>query len=192
MSGWVLSVPFAIPVTPTFSATSRISKRPLQAPSADLSCASRPRASRPIARTNIQKRRGLCLCRAEALRDEYKAIVDAGLILQVDDAYWRTLRVMVPPQTPRDYRQMASVRISASHGSRAAARAHAHIMCARKLERAARTLCRAQDFAGFHPQGKHRRLPLEMANPARGMKWRVWEHVKLPKRPATHSGVIFA
>ena len=51
---------------------------------------------------------------AEALRDEYKAIVDAGLILQVDDAYLaHTYEVMVPPKTPRDYRKWASVRIEA-------------------------------------------------------------------------------
>src|ERR1700735_5292515 len=42
---------------------------------------------------------------ADALRDEYRAIVDAGLILQVDDAYLaHTYEVMVPPKTPRDYR----------------------------------------------------------------------------------------
>jgi 5-methyltetrahydropteroyltriglutamate--homocysteine methyltransferase len=51
---------------------------------------------------------------AEALREEYKAIVDAGLILQVDDAYLaHTHEVMVPPKTPRDYRKWANVRIEA-------------------------------------------------------------------------------
>jgi 5-methyltetrahydropteroyltriglutamate--homocysteine methyltransferase len=51
---------------------------------------------------------------AEALRDEYKAIVDAGLILQIDDAYLaHTYEVMVPPKTARDYRKWAAVRIEA-------------------------------------------------------------------------------
>jgi 5-methyltetrahydropteroyltriglutamate--homocysteine methyltransferase len=40
---------------------------------------------------------------ADALHEEYKAIIDAGLILQVDDAYLAlTYEVMVPPKTPKD------------------------------------------------------------------------------------------
>ena len=36
---------------------------------------------------------------AQALHEEYKAIIDAGLILQVDDAYLAlTYEVMVPPK----------------------------------------------------------------------------------------------
>jgi len=51
---------------------------------------------------------------AEALREEYKAIVDAGLILQVDDAYLAlTYEVMVPPKTMKDYRKWAAVCIEA-------------------------------------------------------------------------------
>jgi hypothetical protein len=39
---------------------------------------------------------------ADALHEEYKAIIDAGLILQVDDAYLAlTYEVMVPPKTPK-------------------------------------------------------------------------------------------
>jgi 5-methyltetrahydropteroyltriglutamate--homocysteine methyltransferase len=69
---------------------------------------------------------------AEALRDEYKAIVDAGLILQVDDAYLaHTYEVMVPPKTPRDYRKWAGVRIEAlNHASRACRKRARAIMCA--------------------------------------------------------------
>ena len=46
---------------------------------------------------------------ADALHEEYKAIIDAGLILQVDDAYLAlTYEVMVPPKTLKDYRKWAS------------------------------------------------------------------------------------
>ena len=49
---------------------------------------------------------------ADALHEEYKAIIDAGLILQVDDAYLAlSYEVMVPPKTPKDYREWAMVRI---------------------------------------------------------------------------------
>ena len=51
---------------------------------------------------------------ADELHEEYKAIVDAGLILQVDDAYLAlTYEVMVPPKTSEDYRKWAAIRIEA-------------------------------------------------------------------------------
>ncbi len=51
---------------------------------------------------------------AEALRSEYRAIVDAGLTLQVDDAYLAsTYDVMVPPGTLEDFRRWAEVRVEA-------------------------------------------------------------------------------
>ena len=51
---------------------------------------------------------------ADVLRVEYQAIIDAGLILQVDDAYlpW-TYDLMVPPATMEDYRAWAQLRIDA-------------------------------------------------------------------------------
>jgi 5-methyltetrahydropteroyltriglutamate--homocysteine methyltransferase len=98
---------------------------------------------------------------AEALRDEYKAIVDAGLILQVDDAYLaHTYEVMVPPKTPRDYRKWASVRIEAlNHALEGLPQERTRYHVLGKLERAARTRCRAQRHRRSHPQGTHRRLP---------------------------------
>lgn len=49
---------------------------------------------------------------AEALREEYRLILDAGLLLQVDDAflpYWYD--VTVPPGTFEDYRRWAELRV---------------------------------------------------------------------------------
>ena len=51
---------------------------------------------------------------AEALRDEYKAITDAGLIVQIDDAWLPAMyERLVPPGTPDDYRRWASMCIEA-------------------------------------------------------------------------------
>src|SRR5690606_23562799 len=45
---------------------------------------------------------------AEAMRTEYRAIVDAGLYVQLDDARLAvTYDRMVPPATPADYRKWA-------------------------------------------------------------------------------------
>jgi 5-methyltetrahydropteroyltriglutamate--homocysteine methyltransferase len=51
---------------------------------------------------------------AEACREEYKAILDTGLRVQIDDAFlpWTYERI-VPPMTLEDYRKWAELRIDA-------------------------------------------------------------------------------
>jgi 5-methyltetrahydropteroyltriglutamate--homocysteine methyltransferase len=68
---------------------------------------------------------------ADALHEEYMAIIDAGLILQVDDAYLaHTYEVMVPPKTLKDYRKWAAPRIEAlNHALRACRRSARAITC---------------------------------------------------------------
>ena len=51
---------------------------------------------------------------ADALNEEYRAVVDAGLYVQVDDAYMATMYDnMVPPATMSDYRAWAELRVEA-------------------------------------------------------------------------------
>src|SRR5262245_36734308 len=51
---------------------------------------------------------------ADALSEEYKMIVDAGLTVQVDDAFLASsYDVMVPPRSLADYRKWAAVRVEA-------------------------------------------------------------------------------
>ena len=51
---------------------------------------------------------------ADALRTEYRAIIDAGLDLQVDDAFIPFMyEKIVPPMTLAQYRQWAALRIAA-------------------------------------------------------------------------------
>ena len=51
-----------------------------------------------------------------ALHDEYKAIIDAGLTLQIDDAFLATYYdVMVPPHTFADYYKWAEFRVDATN-----------------------------------------------------------------------------
>jgi Methionine synthase II (cobalamin-independent) len=53
---------------------------------------------------------------ARALREEYKAIIDAGLTLQIDDAFLATFYdVMVPPHTFAEYKAWASFRVDATN-----------------------------------------------------------------------------
>ncbi|MGB7098318.1 MAG: hypothetical protein WBD95_06045 [Xanthobacteraceae bacterium] len=53
---------------------------------------------------------------AEALHEEYRAIIDAGFILQVDDACLASwCDMMLPNGTLADYRKWVGARIAADH-----------------------------------------------------------------------------
>ena len=106
---------------------------------------------------------------AEALREEYKAIVDAGLYVQIDDAYIPFMYdVIVPPGTMDDYRAWAQPRIDARQP-----RARGHPGGPRPLprllgllERAAHQRHRAARRAAADLPGQRRDLPLRARQPA--------------------------
>jgi 5-methyltetrahydropteroyltriglutamate--homocysteine methyltransferase len=53
---------------------------------------------------------------ADALHEEYKAVIDAGLFVQVDDAFLPYMYDrLVPPMTLHEYRQWAGLRIAATN-----------------------------------------------------------------------------
>jgi 5-methyltetrahydropteroyltriglutamate--homocysteine methyltransferase len=130
---------------------------------------------------------------AEALHEEYKAIVDAGLVLQVDDAYLAlTYEVMVPPKTMKDYRKWATVRIEALN----------HALRGLPEERTRYHVCWGswngphvydvglKDIVDLILKVRAGGYLLEMANPRHEHEWRVWEKVKLPKGRKLIPGVI--
>src|SRR5262245_37811299 len=52
---------------------------------------------------------------ADALREEYLAVIDAGVVLQVDDAVLANMYDHLVQQSPRRYREWAELRIEAPH-----------------------------------------------------------------------------
>jgi len=73
-----------------------------------------PASALPGGRTNITRTRKPICSRSRCADKEYRAIVDAGLYVQIDDAflpYW--YEKMVPPMTLGDYRKWAQLRIDA-------------------------------------------------------------------------------
>ena len=130
---------------------------------------------------------------ADALHEEYKAIIDAGLILQVDDAYLAlTYEVMVPPKTLKDYRKWATLRIEALN----------HALRGLPEERTRYHVCwgswngphafdvELKDIVDLILRVRVGGYLLEMANPRHEHEWRVWERVKLPKGRMLIPGVI--
>jgi 5-methyltetrahydropteroyltriglutamate--homocysteine methyltransferase len=130
---------------------------------------------------------------ADVLRVEYEAILDAGLILQVDDAFlpW-TYDLMVPPATMEDYRRWAQLRIDAlNHALRGLAedRVRYHI-CWGSFNTPHVGDVPAKDIIDLVLQVNAGSYLIEMANPRHEHEWRIWEDVKLPDGKALIPGVI--
>ena len=130
---------------------------------------------------------------ADALHEEYRAIVDAGLMLQVDDAFLPIVYdLMVPPRTLADYRKWVAVRIEALN----------HALKGIPAERVRYHLCwgswngphtndvAAKDIVDLVLKVNVGAYSLEMANPRHEHEWRVWENAKLPEGRVLIPGVI--
>jgi 5-methyltetrahydropteroyltriglutamate--homocysteine methyltransferase len=130
---------------------------------------------------------------AEAMREEYKAIVEAGLILQLDDPATATGWDMITPEPPvEDYRKFTMVRIEALN----------HALRDLPQDRIRYHLC----WGSWH--GPHvTDIPLrdivevmlavnagaysfEAGNVRHEHEWKVWQDVKLPDGKLILPGVV--
>jgi 5-methyltetrahydropteroyltriglutamate--homocysteine methyltransferase len=130
---------------------------------------------------------------ADAMKHEYKAIVDAGFILQLDDpALPDTYDMIVPTPTIAEYRKFAEVRIDALN----------HALEGLPEDRVRYHIC----WGSWHGPHTHD-LPLkhlvdlmlkvkagaysvEAANPRHEHEWKVWKDVKLPDGKILIPGVV--
>ena len=121
---------------------------------------------------------------ADALREEYRAIVDAGFILQIDDARAAvTYDRMVPPGTLGDFRRWLEMHTEALNGALAGIpedRARYHV-CWGSWPGPHVTDVPVKDIVDLVLKVKAGGYSLEMANPRHEHEWRVWETVRLPK-----------
>ncbi len=130
---------------------------------------------------------------AEALRDEYRAIVDAGFILQVDDAYLALYYdVMVPPATLEEYRAWARLRVDALNHALAGIpedRVRYHV-CWGSWNAPHVSDVPLKEIVDLILDIRAGGYCIEMANPRHEHEWRVWENVKLPEEKILLPGVI--
>jgi 5-methyltetrahydropteroyltriglutamate--homocysteine methyltransferase len=131
---------------------------------------------------------------ADALHEEYKAIVDAGLLLQVDDAVLmhEADTMMSRGQSYDDYRRWAGLRVDALN----------HALRGLPEDRIRYHIC----FGSWH--GPHAYDPpladaidlvlrvtakyylMEQANPRHEHEWKIWEDVTLPEGKVLVPGVV--
>jgi 5-methyltetrahydropteroyltriglutamate--homocysteine methyltransferase len=129
---------------------------------------------------------------AEALRVEYRAIHDAGLVVQVDDAVLANMYDHLVSQSPERYRQWAQLRIDALN----------HALEGIPEDRVRYHLCFGswhlphisdaplEEIVGFILQVNAGAYSIEAANPRHEHEWRVWEKAKLAAGKILIPGVI--
>ncbi len=130
---------------------------------------------------------------ADALHQEYQAIVDAGLSVQVDDAFLPYMHErMVPPLSMADYRRWAGLRIDALNRALAGIpeeRSRYHI-CWGSWNGPHAFDVPLKDIVDLVLQVRVGHYSFEAANPRHAHEWRVWETVKLKPGQVLIPGVV--
>jgi 5-methyltetrahydropteroyltriglutamate--homocysteine methyltransferase len=130
---------------------------------------------------------------ADCLHQEYKTVVDAGLYVQIDDAFLPYMHEkMVPPMTERQYRAWAQVRIDALNRALKgipAERSRYHI-CWGSWNGPHAFDVPLKDIVDLLLQVNVGHYSFEAANPRHEHEWMVWQSVKLPPGKVLIPGVI--
>ncbi|MGB6534535.1 MAG: cobalamin-independent methionine synthase II family protein [Xanthobacteraceae bacterium] len=130
---------------------------------------------------------------ADALHQEYQAIVDAGLSVQVDDAFLPYMHErMVPPLSMADYRRWAGLRIDSLNRALAGIpeeRSRYHI-CWGSWNGPHAFDVPLKDIVDLVLQVRVGHYSFEAANPRHAHEWRVWETVKLKPGQVLIPGVV--
>jgi 5-methyltetrahydropteroyltriglutamate--homocysteine methyltransferase len=130
---------------------------------------------------------------ADAMRDEYRAIVDAGLLLQLDDARAAvTYDRMVPPATFADYRRWVERQVEAiNHATEGipTERIRYHV-CWGSWPGPHTSDVPLKDIVDLVLRVRAGAYLIEAANPRHEHEWRVWEKAKLPESAMLVPGVI--
>jgi 5-methyltetrahydropteroyltriglutamate--homocysteine methyltransferase len=130
---------------------------------------------------------------AEAMREEYRAIVDAGFVLQLDDPRVVTQYGMPDPAPSiADYRKFAELRVEAIN----------HALAGIPSDRVRYHLCWGswhgphvtdvplKDIVDIVLRVRADAYSVEAANPRHEHEWQVWEDVKLPDGKILIPGVV--
>jgi 5-methyltetrahydropteroyltriglutamate--homocysteine methyltransferase len=129
---------------------------------------------------------------ANALREEYRAVHEAGVVLQVDDAVLANMYDHLVQQSPERYREWAELRIEAlNHAIEGIPedRIRYHI-CFGSWHVPHVADAELKDIIDLILKVKAGAYSIEAANVRHEHEWRVWETVKLPAGKILIPGVI--
>jgi 5-methyltetrahydropteroyltriglutamate--homocysteine methyltransferase len=129
---------------------------------------------------------------AEALREEYRAIYEAGIIVQIDDAVLANMYDHYVQQSPEKYRLWAGLRLEAlNHALQGIPedRVRYHV-CFGSWHVPHLADAPLDEIVGFILSVRAGAYSIEAANPRHEHEWRVWEGQKLPAGKILIPGVI--
>ena len=129
---------------------------------------------------------------AEAMHEEYRAIVEAGLLLQIDDPRLVTYYIASPTSTVAECRRWADVRVDAlNHALRGIPRERVRFHTCYSINMGPRVHDMAlKDIVDVILKVNAGAYSFEAANPRHDHEWRVWKDVKLPDGALLIPGVI--
>jgi 5-methyltetrahydropteroyltriglutamate--homocysteine methyltransferase len=130
---------------------------------------------------------------ADAMKAEYRMIVDAGFVLQVDDPRMVTeYDSMDPPPTPEEYRRFAAVRVEALNHALAGLpedRVRYHV-CWGSWHGPHTTDAPLREIAPVILGIRAGAFSIEAANPRHEHEYHVWEDIKFPEGKIIIPGVV--
>jgi 5-methyltetrahydropteroyltriglutamate--homocysteine methyltransferase len=129
---------------------------------------------------------------ADAMNAEYKAIVDAGFLLQIDDPRLVTYYIMVPDATMKDVRKWANVRVEAvNHSIRGIPSDRIRYHTCYSINFGPRVHdMQLKDIVDIIMKVKADAFSFEAANPRHEHEYELWEEVRLPKNKILIPGVV--
>jgi 5-methyltetrahydropteroyltriglutamate--homocysteine methyltransferase len=129
---------------------------------------------------------------AEAMREEYHAIVDAGLLLQIDDPRLVTYYILHPEASIADCRKWAEVRVAAlNHALRDIPPEKIRFHTCYGINMGPRIHdMELKDIIDVILKIRAGAYSFEAANPRHEHEWKVWKDVKLPDGKILIPGVI--
>ena len=130
---------------------------------------------------------------AQAMRSEYRAIIDSGLLLQLDDARFAvTYDRMVPPATLQEYRSWVAKHVEVLNAALAGIpqdRVRYHV-CWGSWPGPHVTDVPLKDVVDLVLRVRAGAYLIEGANPRHEHEWRVWDSIDFPKDKFLVPGVI--
>jgi 5-methyltetrahydropteroyltriglutamate--homocysteine methyltransferase len=129
---------------------------------------------------------------AEAMREEYKAIVDAGFLLQIDDPRLVTYWIIKPDISLQECRKWAELRVEAlNHALRDIPREKIRFHTCYGINMGPRIHdMELKDLVDIIMKVRAGAFSFEAANPRHEHEWHVWENVRLPEGYILIPGVI--
>ena len=129
---------------------------------------------------------------ADALREEYKAIIDAGFVLQVDDAVLANMYDYLTEQSPKKYRDWAELRVVALNRALEGLpedRIRYHI-CFGSWHVPHTSDAPLEAIVDLMLGVKAGAYSIEAANVRHEHEWHVWEKTRLPSHKILIPGVV--